>query len=68
MSEIIEAFFDKKRVYIPLDENLVDLRERGFGSLEKEKLTLSPYEIYFLVDKGRIKLPLARPPNDELLD
>jgi tRNA-intron endonuclease len=56
MSEIIEAFYDKRKVYIPLEEKLIDLRERGFGSLEKEKLILSPYEIFFLVDKGRIKV------------
>lgn len=56
MSEIIDAFCDTKKVYIPLDEKLADLRERGFGSLEKERLILSPYEIYFLVDKGRIRV------------
>jgi len=56
MSEIIEAYSDKRKVYIPLEENLVDLRERGFGSLDKDRLLLSPYEIYFLVDKGRIRV------------
>ncbi len=54
MMETMEAYFDKGRVYMLLDEGLSDLRERGFGSLKKEKLLLSPYETFFLVDKGRV--------------
>ena len=56
MMEIIEAHFDKGKVYVPLDDSLVDLRERGFGSLDKDKLLLSTYEVFFLVDKGRVKV------------
>ena len=56
MMETIEAHFDKGRVYIPLDEKLIDLRERGFGSLDKDRLLLSTYEVFFLVDKGRVKV------------
>jgi len=54
MMETMEAYFDKGRVYMLLDEGLSDLRERGFGSLRKERLLLSPYETFFLVDKGRV--------------
>ncbi len=56
MSEIIDAYYEKRKVYMPLDENLTDLREKGFGSLVRNKIYLSVYEIFFLVDKGKIKV------------
>ena len=56
MSEIIDAYYEKRKVYMPLDENLTDLREKGFGSLVRNRIYLSVYEIFFLVDKGKIKV------------
>ena len=56
MPEPLEALYAKKRVYIPKVDALSELRERGFGSLEKGRLVLSPYEVFYLVEKGRIKV------------
>lgn len=56
MSEIVDAYYEKRKVYMPLDENLTDLREKGFGNLVKNRIYLSVYEIFFLVDKGKIKV------------
>jgi len=56
MSEIVDAYYEKRTVYMPLDENLTDLREKGFGNLVKNRIYLSVYEIFFLVDKRKIKV------------
>ncbi|MEM2896657.1 MAG: hypothetical protein QW265_04585 [Candidatus Bathyarchaeia archaeon] len=56
MLEILEAFYREKRVYIPEPSKAMELREKGFGSLKKDKVFLSPYEVFYLVEKGRIRV------------
>lgn len=56
MLEILEAFYRKGKVYIPEADRLMELLDRGFGTLRGERLELSPYESFFLVEKARIKV------------
>ena len=48
------AFRDSRTVYIPYKPDLMELRDRGFGDLKAEKLVLTPYESFYLVEKQRI--------------
>jgi len=56
MMEPLEAFYTGKVVYIPLADRLMELRERGFGDLRDDRLTLSPFEAFYLVEKTRIRV------------
>lgn len=51
-----KARFERGRVYIPNASGLIDLRDRGFGELRANKLELSAYESFYLLEKGRIKI------------
>jgi tRNA-intron endonuclease len=54
--ETIEAQFRNGRVYIPEGDRLMELLDRGFGTRRDKRLELSPYETFFLTEKGRIRV------------
>jgi len=43
-------------VYIPYKSELMELRDRGFGDLRKDKLVLPPYESFYLLEKQKIRV------------
>jgi len=53
---IFDAFYTHRGVYIPNADQLMDIRERGFGDLKGDKLVLSVYETYYLREKRRIRV------------
>jgi len=63
--EPLKAYHERRRIYLPRAEHLMELRERGFGHLKGNKIFLSPYETFYLVDKGRIRV-VARKQREEL--
>ena len=56
MLEPLEAYHERKRIYLLRAERLMELRERGFGRLKGNRIFLSPYETFYLVEKGRIRV------------
>jgi len=48
------AVCDVRGVYIPYKSELMELRDRGFGDLRKDKLMLTAYESFYLHEKQRI--------------
>ena len=50
------AMSDRGWVYIPYKSELMELRDRGFGDLRNDKLLLSPYESFYLVEKQKIRV------------
>ncbi len=52
--EVLEANMSKGRVYLKDPGKLMDLRERAFGTLEDNRITLNPYETFYLVEKKRV--------------
>src|SRR5256885_16726963 len=54
--EVLEAFLSKNKVHLHQPENLMELREKAFGTLVAEKLFLSPYETFYLVEKRRARV------------
>jgi tRNA-intron endonuclease len=54
--EVINAFYKDEKVFIPVSSSIRELRERGFGDVRKRKLVLSPFEAFYLLEKGRIKI------------
>jgi tRNA-intron endonuclease, archaea type len=54
--EVLEAYLSKGIVYLRDASKLMDLRERAFGTLTGDKITLSPYETFYLVEKKRINV------------
>lgn len=65
MLETLKAFYENKKVYMLEPSKLMELREKGFGSLENDKIFLSPYETFYLVEKGKIKV-IDKKNNEEL--
>ena len=51
--EVLEAFLSKNKVYLKEPEKLMELREKAFGTLADNRLFLSPYEAFYLVEKRR---------------
>ena len=45
-----------RKVFIPYKSELMELRDRGFGDLKKDKLFLSPYESFYLIEKQKIRV------------
>jgi tRNA-intron endonuclease len=43
-------------VYIPYKSELMELRDRGFGDLKNGKLSFTPYESFYLIEKQRIRV------------
>src|SRR5260370_21982935 len=54
--EAIEAYLSRGGVFLREPEKLMDLREKAFGTLIEDKITLNPYETFYLVEKKRIKV------------
>jgi len=54
--ETIEAHYRNGKIYIPEADRLMELLDRGFGTRRDKRLELSPYETFFLTEKGRIKV------------
>jgi tRNA-intron endonuclease len=50
------AVSDRRMVYIPYRSDLMELRDRGFGDLRNDKLVLSPYESFYLVEKLKVRV------------
>jgi tRNA-intron endonuclease len=50
------ALFEGRTVYIPYKTELMELRDRGFGDLENDRLTFTPYESFYLVEKQKIQV------------
>ena len=65
MLEPLKAYNERRKIYLPRAEHLMELRERGFGHLKGNRIFLSPYETFYLVDKGRIRV-VARKRREEL--
>jgi len=65
MLETLKAFYERKKVYLPEPSKVIELREKGFGSLKNDKVFLSPYEVFYLVEKGKIKV-IDKKSNEEL--
>ena len=49
-----QAVCDAHSVYIPYKSELMELRDRGFGDLKRNRLLLTPYESFYLHEKQRI--------------
>jgi tRNA-intron endonuclease len=43
-------------IYIPYKSELMELRDRGFGDLKNGKLSFTPYESFYLIEKQRIRV------------
>ncbi len=54
--EVLEAYLSKGEVFLRDPGKLMDLREKAFGTLTGEKITLNPYETFYLVEKKRINV------------
>src|SRR5437899_13101740 len=54
--EVLEAILSKNKVFLKQPEKLMELREKAFGTLVDEKLFLSPYEAFYLVEKRRARV------------
>lgn len=52
--QVYDAFLRGSQVLLPRASELMELRERGFGELRGKKLVLTPYEAFYLLEKGRI--------------
>jgi tRNA-intron endonuclease len=48
------AFSDSRGVYVPYKSELMELRDRGFGDLKRNKLYFTPYESFYLIEKQKI--------------
>jgi len=54
--EALEAFLAKNRVYLPEPDKLMELREKAFGTLSDNRIILSAYETFYLVEKKRVRV------------
>lgn len=52
--QVYETFLRAGQVVLPKAAELMELRERGFGELRGKRLVLTPYEGFYLLEKGRI--------------
>src|SRR5437667_9969845 len=52
-TEVLDAFLSKNKVYLKEPEKLMELREKAYGTRADDKLFLSPYETFYLVEKRR---------------
>jgi tRNA-intron endonuclease len=60
-----EAVCDARSIYIPYKSELMELRDRGFGDLKGNKLMLTPYESFYLVEKQKVVVH-SKQTKDEL--
>jgi tRNA-intron endonuclease len=54
--EVLDAYLSKGEVYLREPGKLMDLREKAFGTLTGERISLNPYETFYLVEKKRINV------------
>jgi len=54
--EAVTARLSNRKVAVPLSDAVKDLRERGFGEINKRCLHFAPTEALYLAEKGRIKV------------
>lgn len=54
------AFSDTHGVYIPYKSELMELRDRGFGDLKKDRLYFTPYESFYLIEKQKIHVSTSK--------
>jgi len=54
--EPIQGYLKKGEVFLPLTDEVKELREKGFGELKNGELKLQSYEAFYLVEKGKIKV------------
>jgi tRNA-intron endonuclease len=59
------AYLEEKAVHIPYKSELMELRDRGFGDLRKNKLVFTAYESFYLQEKQKIRV--FTPKNSEEL-
>jgi tRNA-intron endonuclease len=50
------AYLERRAVNIPYRSELIEIRDRGFGDLKKNKLTFTAYESFYLLEKQRIRV------------
>jgi len=65
--ELLEAFLSKNKVYLKEPEKLMELREKAFGTLADDRLFLSPYETFYLVEKKRARVTDEKTTKDKTL-
>lgn len=65
--EPLEAYLSKGQVFLREPEKLMDLREKAFGTLVNDKITLNPYETFYLVEKRRIRVVDEKTKRDKSL-
>jgi tRNA-intron endonuclease len=56
--------FCTSKVYLPYKPEMMELRDRGYGDLKDEKLTLTPYESFYLFEKQKILVKDKRTDKD----
>ncbi len=54
--EVLEAKLSRGRVVLPESEKIADLRDKAFGTLAEGRVTLNPYETFYLVEKKRVRV------------
>jgi len=59
---------DAHGVYMPYTPEMMELRDRGFGDLKGNKLHFAPYESFYLLEKGKIKVYEKQSKELELRD
>jgi tRNA-intron endonuclease len=59
------AYLEGRAVNIPYKSELMELRDRGFGDLKKNKLTFTAYESFYLLEKQKIRV-FTKKANNEL--
>ena len=52
--QVYEASLRTGEVFLPRASELMEMRERGFGTLRGRKLVLTSHEAFYLLEKGRI--------------
>ena len=56
-----EAVLMEKEAVVSSKSDMDALSSRGYGTVEKDKLRLSPYETLFLMDKGFVEVKQKKP-------
>lgn len=52
--QVYEASLQAGEVFLPRASELMEMRERGFGTLRGRRLVLTSHEAFYLLEKGRI--------------
>lgn len=52
--QVYEASLRTGEVFLPRASELMEMRERGFGTLRGRRLVLTSHEAFYLLEKGRI--------------